>query len=488
MVIDKAQLAPSYDAIVIGAGIGGLVCGAFLAKASKKVLIIEQHHTPGGYCTSFKRKGFIFDSAVHHIGGCGRWSIVGRCLKELNIAMEFYRLDPMDSLVFPSLSLDIPAEIDEYIALLQQKYPAEKGSIESFFKEFTKLYRATINDDENSPLINKYKGLTFKETLDAFFDNDELKMLLSAQWGYIGSPPGEVSTIGMCQMLVNYLKDGAYYPKGGTQKFADAFAKQFTDLGGQLLLSSKVEKVLFSNKMATGVKLENGREILTDTVVSNIDARQTFCTLVMPEADSPRRTREETEGSYLNKLDKMKESTSFFLLYLGIGPDVDLSNLKRGFYHSDTSLSDDGWKYISVPTRVDSSLAPEGKQIISVVVSLKNSYDDIQDWDTFKKDMKDSTIKFLETYIPNLSRSIEVIEAATPKTLERYTLNSKGAAYGWAVIPQQTGKERLPHETPIENLYLAGHWTNPGPGICAVVASGWRTANLILRKPSYQEV
>src|SRR3989304_2366012 len=112
--MDKLQLAPSYDVIVIGAGIGGLVCGTFLAKASKKVLIIEQHHTPGGYCTSFKRKGFIFDSAVHHIGGCGRWSIIGRCLKELNISMEFYRLDPMDSLVFPSMSLDIPAEIDEY--------------------------------------------------------------------------------------------------------------------------------------------------------------------------------------------------------------------------------------------------------------------------------------------------------------------------------------------------------------------------------------
>ncbi|MBI2560252.1 MAG: NAD(P)-binding protein, partial [Planctomycetes bacterium] len=61
--MDKLQLEPSYDVIVIGAGIGGLVCGTFLTKASKKVLIIEQHHTPGGYCTSFKRKGFIFDSA-----------------------------------------------------------------------------------------------------------------------------------------------------------------------------------------------------------------------------------------------------------------------------------------------------------------------------------------------------------------------------------------------------------------------------------------
>ncbi|MEK7822007.1 MAG: FAD-dependent oxidoreductase, partial [Planctomycetota bacterium] len=171
--------AKRYDVVVIGAGIGGLVCSAFLSRKGKKVLLVEQHSQPGGYCTTFKRKGFIFDAAVHHIGGCGRYSIVGRCLKELGLGMEFFRLDPMDSLVFPDFSIDIPAEIEDYIALLGKKYPLEKGHVEKFFKDFVKLYWAIINEASDSPTLNNYKNMTYKEMLDSFFEDGELKRTLA---------------------------------------------------------------------------------------------------------------------------------------------------------------------------------------------------------------------------------------------------------------------------------------------------------------------
>jgi phytoene dehydrogenase-like protein len=115
-----------------------------------------------------------------------------------------------------------------------------------------------------------------------------------------------------------------------------------------------------------------------------------------------------------------------------------------------------------------------------VVVSLEESYDDIEDWKAFKEKMKKYTLNYLETLVPDIRDHIDVVEAATPKTLHRYTLNSKGAAYGWAVTVDQTWSNRLQHITPFKNLFLAGHWTNPGPGICAVVSSGWKAANLIL--------
>ncbi|MGR3294136.1 MAG: phytoene desaturase family protein, partial [Candidatus Scalindua sp.] len=161
---------------------------------------------------------------------------------------------------------------------------------------------------------------------------------------------------------------------------------------------------------------------------------------------------------------------------------IDLKDLKRGFYHTsnDLNFSGDGWFYISVPTEVDSSLAPDNKQIISVIVSSRDNYDDIEDWDAYKDKMKKYTINYLENLVPCIQDHIEVIDTATPKTLYRYTLNSKGAAYGWAVTVDQTWSNRLPHTTPFKNLFLAGHWTNPGPGICAVVSSGWRVANMIL--------
>ena len=470
--LNKTEIKSKYDVIVLGAGIAGLICGTFLAKSGKKVLIIEQHSIPGGYCTSFKRKGFVFDAAVHHIGGCGKWSVVGRCLKELDINIKFLQLDPMDSINFPSFSVDIPAEIDDYVDLLKKRFPSESEKLSLFFKEFIGLYRATFSTERHKMLI-KYQDLTYKEMLDSFFTDEQLKMVLSAQWGYIGSPPHEVSAIAMCQMLVNYLKDGAYFPVGGTQNFADAITQKFIDYGGHIMLSSRVEKLLTENNITKGVTTEKGDKIAADIFVSNIDPRQTFFCLMEGNA---------VDDAYLRKIETMKESVSFFLLYLGLDNRIDLESLKRGFYHTSnsTSFSDNDWFYISVPTDVDSSLAPDNKQIISVVASSRDNYDDIDDWVAYKDKMKKYTISYLENFVPDIQEHIEVIDAATPKTLHRYTNNSKGAAYGWAVTVDQTWFNRLQHTTPFENLFLAGHWTNPGPGICAVVSSGWRVANMIL--------
>ena len=470
--LNKSEMKPKYDVIVLGAGIAGLICGTFIAKQGKKVLIIEQHSIPGGYCTSFKRKGFIFDSAVHHIGGCGKWSVVGRCLKELDININFQQLDPMDSIHFPSFSIDIPAEIDDYVDLLKERFPSEKEQLALFFKEFTRLYRATFSTEKHKMLL-KYQDLTFKEMLDNFFTDEQLKMTLSAQWGYIGSPPHEVSAIGMCQMLVNYLKDGAYFPVGGTQNFADAITQKFIDYGGHIMLSSSVDGMLTDGNIIKGVTTKKGEEIQAEIFVSNIDPKQTFFSLL---------DKNIVDDSYIRKIENMKESVSFFLLYLGLDNKIDLKGLKRGFYHTsnDLTFSDNDWFYISVPTEVDPSLAPDNKQIISVVVSSRENYDDIDDWVAYKDKMKKHTINYLENFVPEIQDHIEVIDAATPKTLYRYTLNTKGAAYGWAVTVDQTWSNRLSHTTPFKNLFLAGHWTNPGPGICAVVSSGWRVANMIL--------
>ncbi|HHT9132188.1 MAG TPA: phytoene desaturase family protein [Candidatus Tripitaka californicus] len=463
--------AKRYDVVVIGAGIGGLVCSAFLSRKGKKVLLVEQHSKPGGYCTTFKRKGFIFDAAVHHIGGCGRYSIVGRCLKELGLEMEFFRLDPMDSLIFPDFSIDIPAEIEDYITLLGKKYPLEKGHVEKFFKDFVKLYWAIINGASDSPTLNNYKNMTYKEMLDSFFEDEELKRTLAGQWGYLGTPPEEVSSIGMCQMLINYLRDGAYYPRGGTQNFANGLAKNFTESGGEALLSTMAEEILMDGRKVMGVKLEGGGEALADVVVSNVDARQTFSCLV----------KEELGHTYSERLGGMKESPSYFLLYLGLDPGIDLKGFRRGFYHGPGNQ----WKYVSAPTKVDSSLAPGGRQILNVVATIEESYEEVRDWKALKDRLTQENINYLDRLIPapgGLRKHIEVVEAATPRTLERYTLNSRGAAYGWAVTPEQTGPGRLDHRTPVDNLFLAGHWTNPGPGVCAVVSSGWRVANLILNR------
>ena len=107
--IRSSEIRDRYDAIVIGAGIGGLVCGGFLNRAGVSTLVIDQHYLAGGYCTAFPRKKYVFDAAVHHIGGCGRYGIVGQAISKLGVKADLVRLDPMDHLVFPDFELRVPA-------------------------------------------------------------------------------------------------------------------------------------------------------------------------------------------------------------------------------------------------------------------------------------------------------------------------------------------------------------------------------------------
>jgi phytoene dehydrogenase-like protein len=470
----RIEVGADYDAVIVGGGIGGLVCGTQLVQRSKRTLIVERSTQPGGCCSSFTQKGFTFDVAVHHISGCGRLSIVGSCLRALGIECEFVRLDPMDTLVFPSWSLPVPTRLDAFAALLAERFPRERAGIDAFFDEIVKLYRALLDERRESPTLVRYQDLTFAEMLDGFFDDPRLKLGLSGQWGYLGSPPQELSAVGMCQMIVNYWRDGAYYPRGGTQAFADAIAAKFVAGGGDLLVSTAVRDVLVDGTRAVGVRLADGREIAAGAVVSNVDPAQTFFRLLDGAVDA----------AYAERLRSLRVSAPFVLLYLGVSARCDPARLARGFYFFSEELGGP-WLYVSSPTQIEPSMAPPGCHTMTIVASLAPEEEAAGDWRAVQETKVRDVLDRIEDFVPGLRRHVEVMTVAHPPSGAERTSNFCGAPYGWAVIPEQAGMRRLAHETPIDDLYLTGHWTIPGPGVCAVVASGWRVANRIAaREPA----
>lgn len=145
----------TYDAIIIGAGIGGLVCGCYLAKAGMKVLIVEQHNKPGGYCTSFKRNGFIFDAAAHSFGSYREGGQFKKILEDLGVdeRINVRRYNPFDIIITPNFRISFWSDVNETISNLISTFPEEENSIRNYFSyvmslnqlDFIKLRTKTLD-------------------------------------------------------------------------------------------------------------------------------------------------------------------------------------------------------------------------------------------------------------------------------------------------------------------------------------------------------
>lgn len=462
---------------------------------------------PGGYCTSFNRKGFTFDSAVHYVQGAGGNGWLCQILRDLGVEaeLEFIRLDPIYRLIYPNKSISIPADLNEYIAWLSLEFPNEKKGIVRLFdtivKSMAELPRLPtslgiwdlVSFPFRFPLTYKSSKITFAEMMADFITDQRLKSIISSGWLCVGLPPSKVSAFQMSGYIYSAHVLGCYYPKGGAQAFAEALATALRRHGGVLQLKTDVTKILVEKNRVTGVQTSDGREIGAKCVVSNADAKETFLNLV---------GREKLSRRFAERLDKMEPSMTCFLVWLG----TDLDPRSKGINESEIvyyssydndeiygKLFDGGFEeayLVGIPSFIDPDLAPQGRHIVSILYPV--SYDFEKKWRTdngkrgeeyrtLKEELKDQLVKTVERIIPGLSEHIVTSEAATPLTLERYTRNYKGAAYGWAHGPSQTGRNRLQPTTPIKGLYLAGHWTVPGTSTAVAAVSGRRTAEIIMK-------
>jgi phytoene dehydrogenase-like protein len=261
------------------------------------------------------------------------------------------------------------------------------------------------------------------------------------------------------------------------QELSNAIADRFKELGGELLLSRRAKKIDIKDGKASGVTIEHEGFIPARFVVSNCDARQTFLTLLGSN---------ELEEEFCMKLKDMQPSTSSFIIYLGMDKTFK-SPLLPGtvylrFYHHDVEtafqtvnsneLGDGSW--YAVRTSLDAT---------AVYIEMLTPFQNEDYWKRNKEKILDKFIDKLEREtIPNLSHHILFKDAATPHTLARYTLNYRGASYGWAGIPSQTIVPGFRKPSFVQNLYLAGHWTTLAIGISGVAYVGYDTATLIMKR------
>jgi len=499
-------MGTTYDAVIIGAGMGGLSCGTFLAKQGLKVLICEQSSKPGGYCVNFKRNGFTFAPAVHYLNEFGLDGQMQEAFHVLGLPpeIEFCRQDPQRRIITPQFDLTLSIDIDRFERDLAHLFPKERLSIRAYIGEWKRLVKSieglplrsleVISLKERFQLLHKllkapqllrYRGKTGQEVLDSFFKDPLLKYLLT-----FGARKG-ASILNCASPIIWAIKGNFYYIKDkGVEALPQLFLRQYTTYGGEIFLNTLVKKIVIEKGKARGVEIEGGEEIKSRHVISNGDSHSTFQNLI---------GHHRLPNRFVKKLQKKEVSAPIFTLYLGVDLDLQQMGFDGALVHYYPAMKKNPWEGKRVDgfdierekmaIRMDSiknpMFAPPGTH--TVAVAAFTPYELFTDgantsphYTEIKEEIAHKIIGVTERVIPGLSSHIMVRDASTPLTYERETLNTRGATMGWYLSAQEFSRIRS-QKTPFANLYQAGHWTFPGGGIPMVILSGINAAKLVLK-------
>ena len=476
--------ADSYDAVVVGAGVGGLVCANLLAREGARVLLVEQHYMVGGYCSTFRRAGYTFDAATHFYPLLGNpATITGRLLRELGLTNGWVKMDPVDHFHFPDgSSFRVPADFDAYLARLKAEFPKEARALDDFFAVVREVYMHGLLEYfrwRATDRLDPFRRMTVRDALDRYFRDQKLKLLLAGDCGHWGAPPRRTSFVFDSMLRLSYFL-GNYYPRGGSQAFADELAQRFEERGGHILMSSTVRRVVLKGRTARGVEVETGPKrarrvvsVRAGVVVSNADLLLTLERLVGAE---------HVGGEPLAAIKSLRPTHPCFLVHVGLkGMPTEVLREAEGYHWSSWNPDDvatDAFK-IFVPTLFDASLAPPGGHIVIVQKLTDVDFERVTDWAAHKSSVEHYVMSNLERVMPGFSEKVVVALSASALTSYRYTLNHRGAMLGWEMSPDQLGDRRPAVNGLVKNLYFVGHWTQPGGGITPVIVSAMRVAKSI---------
>lgn len=480
-----------YDVIIIGSGLGGLTAGSRLAKLGHKVLVLEKHFLAGGYATNFKRKGYTFDVSLHGTAGLCEGGNLFRILSACDV---MNKITPLKTSVAYSINykgkqIDIPNDYDEYKKLLISMFPNDEKSILNLFKALDKFENGftkfILEKDKgffnkvslDVALFMKWSSKTTYDVIKKYVDNDEFIRIFTSLWTYYGLPPKELSALYYFIPWLSYHKHGKYYIQGGAQALSDAFVSTIKENGGDILLKSEVIKINCEGKLVKGVELKNGQKFEAKHIISNTNpelAIDIMDKVLLSEFDI-NRTRTDVIGCTLSQLYLGLDCTP---TVLGI-PDDEVFYFEGSSHEEDYKMAlnneyEKSGFLLTNYNSMDNSLNPSDKGVITITYIDNYDYWS-KEQDVYKAQKVKVTEKILsrlEKNYPEIRKHIVVSELGTPRTMERYTGNPRGAVYGFSQAVKQAGRYRFPKETNIKNFSFVGAWTNPGGGYEGSISGG----------------
>lgn len=485
-----SRLEGSYDAIVIGSGIGGLATAATLSKQGKKVVVLEQHYTAGGFTHTYARNGYEWDVGVHYIGDMGHATMGRRLFDYITDGkLQWAAMDDnYDRIILGDESFDFVAGKNQFKNNLKKRFPNESAAIDKYLKmvkEVNDGMRWFTASKLLSPLQQKAFWAVAKRRLPKYFNkitydvlkeitqDEKLIAVLTGQWGDNGMPPKKSSFIIHCLIAKHYLH-GGYYPVGGSSQMAETIIPVIQASGGEVFTYATVEEILIEKKKAVGVRMKDGEEIRAPLVISNAGVFNTVEHL-LPEAVSKK-------FGYPKQMKKIKRSMSHLGMYIGLkgtAEELGLPNTNLWIYpdekHDENlqAFTQDYNKefpvvYISFPSAKDPAFLEKysGRSTIEIVApagfDIFEKWKDQpwgkrgEDYDELKEHFTQRMLEALYKQLPQLRGKIDYYETSTPLSTDFFCFYKEGEIYGLDHDPSRFEQHWLRPKTKIPGLYMTG--------------------------------
>ena len=503
-----------YDTIIIGSGVGGLAAAICLSREGQKVLVLEQHDVPGGWCHSFYLNGYRFTPGVHYVGLMEKGGSSSDLYEGLGIANDiaFYRMNPkgFDHCWIGEERFNYSANWEEFQSDLIARFPHEKKGITKYLKLVRNVGRQLqliptvkglwqqLTIPFRTKHMGKYSPFTLKRVINWHVKDPLLQNILNIQFGNHGLPPGKASFIMHAAIMCHYA-EGGFYPMGGGGALVKAMTNKIKSRNGVIKTSTAVKRILIEGdkqKKAVGVELASGEKIFANQVISNADPDTTYFNLI---------GKEYLSKKLIKKLSNTKYSCTSLMLFLTVDMDVkkaglDSGNIWRipnknldainedmqkvnildgeefsGMFISCTSLKDpisfDGrYHTIEAITYInyDAFAEFEGEAIERSPEYLK-----------FKEQIIQKFLVTLEKVVPGITEKIVHKDLGTPMTNEFYLNTTRGNVYGTEKSLKHIGPFAYKSKSEIENMYMCGA-SIVSHGVAGAGYSGVQTAGAIL--------
>ncbi len=522
----------SYDVIVVGAGHNGLTTAAYLARAGMKVLVVERRSQIGGATYSDRREsGYTFTSCSYvcslfrpeiiadlqldrhglqilpfegavNLGRDG--SYLGMFSDHDRTRREIARHSPADAEAYDIFTADIMRQCRFIRPMLMETPPDPTIRTLRDVKDLMTLgKRYSAMGERGMADTMRLWTSSVADWLDRYFESDLLKGAL-AGGAIVGTALGPYSP-GTAYVLLHHVMGdvdgniGAWgYARGGMGAVSEALAGAFKAAGGEIRTDAEVSEFLTRGEQVEGVVLADGEEIRARAVVSNLDPKRTYGKL-MPQAALPDEFRHQVEQFKIRgssgKLNIGLDRVPQFSAIPDSAPELqagtitispDMTYLERGYDDwKRGTWSREPWLDISVPSRIDPTVSPHGKHMMTVFAQYVPPQLASGDWTPEQRDaFGENVLSTIEGYAPGLRDSIVDLEVRTPHELENEVGLTEGNIFhGELTLDQLLFNRPLPgyaqYRGPLKRFYMCGSSTHPGGGVMG--APGYNAAREIIR-------